>query len=42
MSFFASCYQLDGLVARKRYTALLEQVGLEDKLDFMWTVFPEV
>ena len=30
MSFFASCYQLDGLVARKRYTALLEQVGLED------------
>ena len=34
MSFFASCYQLDGLVARKRYTALLEQVGLEDKLDF--------
>ena len=34
MSFFASCYQLDGLVARKCYTALLEQVGLEDKLDF--------
>ena len=34
MSFFASCYQLDGLMARKRYTALLEQVGLEDKLDF--------
>ena len=34
MSFFASCYQLDGLVARKRYTALLEQVGLEGKLDF--------
>ena len=34
MSFFASGYQLDGLVARKRYTALLEQVGLEDKLDF--------
>lgn len=34
MSFFASCYQLDGLVARKRYTVLLEQVGLEDKLDF--------
>ena len=33
MSFFASCYQLDGLMARKRYTALLEQVGLEDKLD---------
>ena len=35
MSFFASCYQLDGLVARKRYTALLEQVDLEDKLDFL-------
>ena len=34
MSFFASCYQLDGLVARKRYTALLEQVGLNEKLDF--------
>ena len=34
MEFFASCYHLDGLVARKRYTALLEQVGLEDKLDF--------
>ena len=34
MSFFASCYRIDGLVARKRYTALLEQVGLEDKLDF--------
>lgn len=34
MEFFASCHHLDGLVARKRYTALLEQVGLEDKLDF--------
>lgn len=34
MEFFAACYQMDGLVARKRYTALLEQVGLEDKLDF--------
>lgn len=34
MEFFASCYRLDGLVARKRYTALLEQVGLEDRLDF--------
>ena len=33
MEFFASCHHLDGLVARKRYTALLEQVGLEDKLD---------
>ena len=31
--FFASCYGLDGLVARKRYTALLEQVGLEDKIN---------
>lgn len=34
MEFFASCYGLDGLKARKRYTALLEQVGLEDKMDF--------
>lgn len=34
MEFFASCHHLDGLVARKRYTALLEQVGLEDKLGF--------
>lgn len=34
MEFFASCYRLDGLVARKRYTALLEQVGLEDRQDF--------
>lgn len=34
MEFFASCHHLDGLMARKRYTALLEQVGLEDKLDF--------
>ena len=34
MEFFASCYNMDGLVARKRYTALLEQVGLEDRLDF--------
>ena len=34
MSFFASCYHMDGLVARKRYMALLDQVGLEDKLDF--------
>ena len=34
MEFFASCYNIDGLVARKRYTALLEQVGLEDRLDF--------
>lgn len=34
MEFFASCYYMDGLVARKRYTTLLEQVGLEDKLEF--------
>lgn len=34
MEFFAACHHLGGLVARKRYTALLEQVGLEDKLDF--------
>lgn len=34
MEFFAACYRLDGLMARKRWTALLEQVGLEDKLDF--------
>lgn len=34
MEFFASCYSLDGLVARNRYTALLEQVGLEDRQDF--------
>ena len=34
MEFFASCYHLDGLMARKRYTALLEQVGLEDKLEY--------
>ena len=34
MEFFTSCYHLDGLMARKRYTALLEQVGLEDKLEY--------
>lgn len=34
MEFFASCYGITGLKARQRYTALLEQVGLEDKLDF--------
>ena len=34
MEFFASCYNLDGLTARKRYTALLAQVGLEGKMDF--------
>lgn len=31
MEFFASCYGIEGLKARKRYTTLLEQVGLEDK-----------
>lgn len=34
MEFFASCYGIDGLKARKRYEVLLEQVGLEDKTDF--------
>ena len=26
MEFFAACHHINGLVARKRYTALLEQV----------------
>lgn len=34
MEFFASCYGIDGLKARTRYTTLLEQVGLEEKLHF--------
>lgn len=34
MEFFASCYGLEGLQARKRCTLLLEQVKLEDKADF--------
>ena len=34
MEFFASSYGLYGLKARKRCSALLEQVGLEDKTDF--------
>lgn len=34
MEFFASCYGLDGLMAKKRYMSLLEQVGLEEKVDF--------
>jgi len=34
MEFFASCYGIDGLKARTRYMILLEQVGLEDKVDF--------
>ncbi len=34
MEFFASCYGMEGLTARKRSQTLLEQVGLGDKLDF--------
>lgn len=34
MEFFASCYGIDGLKARTRYMTLLEQVALEDKVDF--------
>ena len=34
MEFFAACYGLEGLRARKRCAALLEQIGLEDKVDF--------
>lgn len=34
MEFFASCYGIEGLLARNRYMALLEQVRLEDKVDF--------
>lgn len=34
MEFFAACYGLTGLKARKRSQALLEQVGLDDKADF--------
>lgn len=34
MEFFASCYGLDGLRARKRNRALLDQVGLGNKEDF--------
>lgn len=34
MEFFAACYGLDGLKARKRNRALLEQVGLGAKEDF--------
>ena len=34
MEFFASCYHLDGLMARRRCQALLEQVGLEERPDF--------
>ncbi len=34
IEFFASCYGMEGLTARKRSQTLLEQVGLGDKLDF--------
>lgn len=34
MEFFASCYGLEGLKARKRCRMLLAQVGLGDKMDF--------
>ena len=34
MEFFAACYGISGLSARKRYQTLLEQVGLEDKMNF--------
>lgn len=34
MEFFASCYGMEGLVARKRCGLLLEQVKLEDRAEF--------
>lgn len=34
MEFFASCYGLEGLKARKRSQTLLAQAGLGDKEDF--------
>ena len=34
MEFFASCYGINGLQARRRCELLLEQVKLEDKADF--------
>ncbi len=34
MEFFAACYGMEGLKARRRCSALLEQIGLEDKADF--------
>lgn len=34
MEFFASCYGIEGLKARKRSMMLLEQVGLDGKSDF--------
>lgn len=34
MEFFASCYGIEGLQARKRCALLIEQMKLEDKADF--------
>lgn len=34
MEFFASCYGLEGMGARRRCETLLEQMKLEDKADF--------
>lgn len=34
MDFFASCYGIEGLTARRRCEFLLDQVGLEDRRDF--------
>ncbi|HCD45090.1 MAG TPA: ABC transporter ATP-binding protein [Lachnoclostridium sp.] len=34
MEFFASCYGIDGLKGRTRCMTLLDQVGLEDKVNF--------
>jgi len=34
MEFFASCYGITGLKARRRNMMLLEQVGLDDKAEF--------
>ncbi len=33
MEFFASCYGLEGLQARRRCNTLLEQMGLDNKID---------
>lgn len=40
MEFFASCYGIEGLTARKRCASLLEQVKLEEKRISTWTAFP--
>lgn len=34
MEFFSACYGISGLKARNRYMMLLEQVGLEDKVQY--------